>query len=175
MRKHEGLIVSVKGNGKAKVIIGPDSSGIPGASRQVNRHVCHCATDGSTLMIEALNKAGAVVGDRVIVKLDTSGLLKNAAVLLGIPLTGLTAGIAFAAVLTHGFAFHMIGGIVAVTAAFLLGIGIAVSVFKRVSSGGPPVIDQIVEPRESTSIFGNNPCARESGDRSCDSCSGHLG
>ncbi len=176
MPKYEGLIASVKGNGKAEVVIEPVSSGIPGASPRVNRHVCHCATDGSTLMIEALNRAGAAVGDRVTVSRDTSGILKNAAALLGIPLTGLTAGIALAAVLTHGFAIHMIGGIIAVAVSFLLGIGIGVSVFKRVSAGGLPVIEQIVKTRrEAASMFDENRCARENGGRSCDGCSGHFG
>ncbi|MBW1783004.1 MAG: SoxR reducing system RseC family protein, partial [Deltaproteobacteria bacterium] len=102
MPRYEGLVASVDKDGKAEVIIGPDSSGIPGASPRVNRHVCHCATDGSTLTIEALNRVGAGVGDRVIVSRDTAGLVKNAAVLLGIPLMALTAGIALAVFLIHG-------------------------------------------------------------------------
>ena len=171
MSQYEGLVTSLKKDGRAEVLIQPISSGIPGASPRVNRHVCHCATDGSTITIEALNSVGADVGDRVVVNSDTSGLVKNAAVLLGIPLMGLFAGIALAAFVTHGFAFHMTGGIVAVAVSFLLGIVIGVSVFKRASAGGQPVIDQIVKTRlEAASMFGEKRCARESGDRSCDGC-----
>ena len=171
MSRYEGLVTNLKEDGRAEVVIQPISSGIPGASSRVNRHVCHCATDGSTITIDAVNSAGADVGDRVFVNRDTSGLVKNAAVLLGIPLMGLFAGIALAAVLTQGFAFHVTVGIVAVAVSFLLGIVIGVSLFKRASAGSQPVIDQIVKTRlEAASIFGAKPCARETGDRSCDGC-----
>lgn len=175
MPRYEGFVATLKKDGKAEVIIQPGSMCIPGASPRMNRHVCHCATDGSTITIEALNNVGAGVGDRVFVNSDTSGLVKNAAVLLGIPLMGLFAGIALAAVLTHGFAFHMTGGIVAVAVSFLLGIVIGVSVFKRVSAGGQPVIDQIVKIRlEAASMSGENRCAGERVNRSCDGCSGRF-
>jgi positive regulator of sigma E activity len=171
MPRYEGFVATLKKDGKAEVVIQPGSMGIPGASSQVNRRVCQCATDGSTITIEALNRAGAAVGDRVFVSRNASALVKNAAVLLGIPLMGLFAGIALAAVLTHGFAFHMTGGIVTVAASFLPGIVIGVSVFKRVSVGSQPVIDQIVETRlEAASMCGENRCARESVGRSCDGC-----
>jgi len=171
MPRYEGFVATLKKDGKAEVVIQPGSMGIPGASPQVNRRVCHCATDGSTITIEALNSVGAGVGDRVSVSRDASALIKNAAVLLGIPLMGLFAGIALAAVLTHGFAFHMIVGIFAVAVSFLPGIVIGVSVFKRVSAGGQPVIDRIVKtPLEAVSMSGENRCARESGDRNCDGC-----
>ncbi len=171
MPHYEGLVTSLKEDGKAEVVIQPGSMGIPGASPQVNRRVCHCATDGSTITIEALNRVGAGVGDRVFVSRDTSGLIKNASVLLGIPLLGLCAGIVLAAVITHGFAFHVTGGIVAVAASFLLGIVIGVSVFRRVSAGSWPVIDQIVKTRlGAASMSGENRCARESVGRSCDGC-----
>jgi positive regulator of sigma E activity len=171
MSQYEGLVTSAGEDGKAEVVIQPTTSGIPGASPQVNRHVCHCATDGSTITIEALNSVGAGVGDRVFVSSDTSGLVKNALVLLGIPLMGLFTGIALAAFLTHGFAFHLTGGIVAVAASFLLGIVIGVSVFKRTSAGGQPVIDQVVKTRlEAAFMSGEDRCARENIGGSCDGC-----
>jgi positive regulator of sigma E activity len=175
MSRYEGLVTSLKEDGRAEVVIQPISSGIPGASPRVNRHVCHCATDGSTITIEALNSVSADVGDRVVVNSDTSGLVKNAAVLLGIPLMGLFAGIALAAVFTHGFAFHMKGGIVAVASSFLLGIVIGVSVFKRTPAGGQPVIDRIVKAKvEATSVSEENRCAGENISSICDGCSGRF-
>ena len=175
MPRYEGFVATLKKDGKAEVIIQPGSMGIPGASPQVNRHVCHRATDGSTITIEALNSAGSGAGDRVLVSLDASGRAKNATVLLGIPLIGLIAGIALAAFITHGFAFHMTGGIVAVSAFFLTGIVIGVSVFNRLSAGGQPVIDRIVKTKvEAASISGENSCSGENIGSSCDGCPGRF-
>ncbi len=175
MLTYEGLVTRVEVDGRAEVVIQPISSGIPGASPRVNRNVCHCATDGSTITIEALNSVGAGVGDRVFVSRDTSGLIKNAFVLLGIPLMGLFAGIALAAFLTHGFAFHMTGGIVAFAASFLLGIVIGVSVFRRLSAGVQPFIDRIVKTEvEADSISGKNRCVGENTSSICDGCSGRF-
>ncbi len=175
MLTYEGFVTRVEVDGRAEVVIQPISSGIPGASPRVNRNVCHCATDGSTITIEALNSVGAGVGDRVFVSRDTSGLVKNAFALLGIPLMGLFAGIALAAFFTHGFAYHLTGGIVAVAASFLPGIVIGVSVFKRASAGGQPVIDRIVKTKvEATSISDENRCAGENISSICDGCSGRF-
>ena len=175
MPAYEGFVTEVGVDGRAEVIIQPISSGIPGASPRVNRHVCHRATDGSTITIEALNSAGAGAGDRVLVSQDTSRLVKNAAALLGIPLMGLSAGIALAAFITHGLAFHMTSGFIAVAAFFLTGIVIGVSVFKRLSAEGQPVIDRIVKTKiEADSISGKNRCAGENISSICDGCSGRF-
>ncbi|MBW1908344.1 MAG: hypothetical protein JRJ11_02215 [Deltaproteobacteria bacterium] len=58
MPRHEDFVATLKEDGKAEVIIQPGSMGVPGASPQINRRVCHCATDGSTITIEALNRVG---------------------------------------------------------------------------------------------------------------------
>jgi Positive regulator of sigma(E), RseC/MucC len=175
MPTYEGLVTGVEVDGRAEVVIQPISSGIPGASPGVNRRVCHCATDGSTITIEALNSAGAGAGDRVLVSLETSGRAKNAAALLGIPFIGLIAGIVLAVFITHGFAFHMTGGIVAIAAFFLPGIVGGVSVFKRLSAGVQPVIDRIVKTKvEGDSIAGKNRCAGENISSICDGCSGRF-
>ena len=171
MPTYEGLVTGVGANGMAEVIIQPVSSGIPGASRRVNRHVCHGATDGSTVTIEALNSAAAGVGDRVLVDRDTSGLIRNASVLLGIPLMGLFAGMALAAVITHGFAFHMTGGIIAGAAFFLSGVVIGVIFFKRLSAENQPVIEQIVKTKvEAASISRENRCGGQNFGGTCDGC-----
>jgi len=96
---NEGFVATLKENGRAEVVIRPESAGIPGPSNRVNRHVCHCATGGSTVMIEALNGVGAEVGDYVSVRREASGLVKNAVCLLGVPLVGLILGIILAALL----------------------------------------------------------------------------
>lgn len=145
MPTSEGFVTTLKKDGKAEVMIQPVRSGIPGVSTRVNRHVCHCATEGSTLTIEALNRVGAEVGDYVTVFRDTSGLLKNAVALLGIPVMGSIGGIMLAAFLTDGFSVRIAGGIIAMAACLLSGITIGVLIFKRISAGNPPSIEHIIE------------------------------
>lgn len=173
MPRYEGIVSGLKVDGGAEVIIRPDSTGVPGVSPGVNRRVCHCASDGSTLVIEAFNRAGAGIGDRVLVSRDSSGLIKNAAALLGIPAGFLLTGLLFASLLGHVPAFHFIYG-TAVAALFLIaGILLGVRVFKRVSAGNQPVIDSIVGtgPEES-SLYEGNPFPKGIDCRSCDGCSG---
>jgi len=93
MPRHEDFVATLKEDGKAEVIIQPGSMGVPGASPQINRRVCHCATDGSTITIEALNRVGAGVGDWVSVSRNATEMIRNAALLLGIPIIGLIAGL----------------------------------------------------------------------------------
>lgn len=145
MPTNEGFVATLKKDGKAEVVIQPVSAGIPGASDCVNRHVCHCLTEGSTITIEALNRVGAEVGDYVTVLQGTSGLLKNAVALLGIPVMGLIGGILLAAFITDGFSFRIAGGMIAMAASLFFGIAIGVRIFRRVSAGNPPVIEQIIE------------------------------
>lgn len=147
MSMNEGVVATLKDDGKAEVVIQPVSAGIPGASPRVNCHACHCITDGSTITIEALNSVGAKVGDYVSVRQLAFGLAKNAAALLGIPLMGLIVGIILGAFLTNNFSFHIPGGIVAMAICLFSGIGIGVLTFKRVSVGNLPVIDHIIRTR----------------------------
>jgi len=170
---NEGLVATLKKYGKAEVVIQPVSAGIPGASPQVNRHVCHCVTDGSTITIEAVNSVGAEVGDYVSVRRDTSGLVKNAAVLLGIPGICLMIGIALAAILFHVFVFPMIGGVAVAAVCLLMGIVLGVLLFRRVSTDNPPVIDHIIRARlDAASIYDETMFSKHCDSRGCDGCSG---
>ena len=173
MPRYEGHIACLKEDGKAEVIIEQDNTGVPGVSPQINRRVCHCATDGSVIKIEALNRAGASVGDRVFVSLDTSGLIKNAIVLLGIPGVYIMIGIAIAYILIHGFVFPMIGGIVITAGFLLLGIALGVRIFRRVSAENPPVIDRIIKARlDAASMYEENTFPMQGDNRGCDGCPG---
>jgi hypothetical protein len=157
----------------AEVVIQPVSSGIPGASRQVNRHVCHCATKGSTITIEALNRVRAEVGDYVSVSRDTSGLVKNAAALLGIPVMGLISGIILAAFLTDGFSFRIAGGIIVMAAGLFSGMTVGVLTFRRVSAGNPTVIKHIIEKRrQGDPPFSVNQIPSVESNRDCNTCTG---
>ena len=76
MPVYEGVVENINENG-ARVVIRPDSQCIPGAPG-VSKRVCHCATDGSTLKIDALNSVNAGEGDWVSVSVRPGALMKNA-------------------------------------------------------------------------------------------------
>ena len=165
---YEGIVTALKENGKADVVIQPRGSGVYGASKEVNARVCHCATAASSLTIEAINSAGAGVGDMVSVMKDTSTLLRNYAILLGIPLAGLIVGI----VLNSLLPFYGLAAGILLT---LLSLALAIQWYRRSSVGSDPVIDRVLRVREKTGpelrggIF---PMKNEG--TSCDACSGPL-
>jgi len=173
MPTNEGFVATLKKDGKAEVVIQTVSTGIPGASAQVNRHVCHCVAEGSTVTIEAFNAAGAAVGDYVSVRRDTSALIKNAAALLGTPLMGLIAGFFLAAFLTDGFSLHMATGMIAMAACLIVGITIGLLIFRGISPGNAPVIEKIIEKNWKGGLpaSGKPFCPVES-NRNCSSCGG---
>jgi hypothetical protein len=170
MSTNEGFVATLKEHGMAEVVIQPVIAGIPGASARVNRHVCHCVADGSTVTIEAFNAVGAEVGDYVSVRRDTSGLAKNAAALLGIPVTGLIAGFLLAAFLTDGFSSRMANGIITMAGCLFLGITIGLLTFRRLSPGNAPVIEKIIEKNWKGGLpaIGKPFCSAES-NRECTS------
>jgi len=171
MPTNEGFVAILKRNGMAQVVIQPVSAGIPGASNRVNRHVCHCATDGSTLTIDALNGVGAEVGDHVSVRRDSSGLTKNAAALLGIPLLGIIAGILLAVLCTDGFSSGMVGGMIALTACVIVGTTIGLLTFRRVSAVNLAVIEKVIEKSSKGGRFSSgNPFCSVDANRGCSSC-----
>jgi hypothetical protein len=145
MPQYEGFVASLKGNGRAEVIIGPGKPCIPGAP-EVSEKACHCPTDSSNVTIEALNRAGARPGDLVSVWRSPAALLKNAAILLGIPTIGLISGIVAGVILDQGFAVHTSGAVL-VVAGLLLGIIVAVLRYRRVSADNLPVITRIIKTR----------------------------
>ena len=171
MAQYEGFVASVRDDGIAEVIIRPMSEGIPGATSYVNRRVCHCATDGSTLTVQALNSAGAGVGDRVSVNRSTKALVRNALALVGIPAAALCLGIAFASLLTRGFTAFTTGGLLSILTSLAIGIAVGAIIFRRISAADAPVIDRIVQTRKewaSMTVGGPFPC--EDGSTSCEAC-----
>lgn len=145
MSQHEGFVASLKQNGKADVVIQPDDPSIPCAP-EVSKRVCHCATDGSTVIVEALNRAGADVGDWVSVSRSPSPLMKNAATLLGIPAIGLMLGIAVAVFLNQRLAVNEAGAVFVAVAGLVLGSIIAWISYRRMSADNrlAPVITRII-------------------------------
>jgi hypothetical protein len=175
MPLYEGYISCIKEDGRAEVLIEPGETGVPGASPQVSRRVCHCATDSSTVKVDALNVPGAGVGDQVLVSLATSGLVKNAAVLLGIPWICLMLGIAIAAILFYIFMSPMIVGILVAACFFLSGIAIGVRMYRRLSDKNPPVIDCIIKTHfDAASICEDKTFPMQCDNRGCDGCGGDF-
>jgi hypothetical protein len=103
MAAYEGLVAGLKDNGRAEVIIQPGNSGVPGVPEEVNSRFCHCATGGSTIRIDVENRAGAEVGDWVLVNRERGVLKRNAGALLGIPGMAAILGIITALILASGF------------------------------------------------------------------------
>lgn len=146
MSQYEGFVVSLKQNGKADVIIQPGKPSIPGAP-EVSKRVCHCATDGSTVIVEALNRVGSGVGDLVSVSRTPGALMKSAATLLGLPAMGLILGIAVAVFLNQRLGVNEAGAVFVAVAGLVLGGIIAWVSYRRmaVNDQFTPVITRIIK------------------------------
>lgn len=151
MSQYEGFVASLKQNGKADVIIQPGKPSIPGAP-EVSKRVCHCATDGSTVIVEALNRAGAGVGDLVSVGRTPGALTKSAATLLGLPAMGLMLGITVAVLLNQRLAVNEAGAVFVAVAGLVLGSIIAWVSYRRmaVDNQFAPVITRIIKRSTKT-------------------------
>ena len=143
MAEHQGLVERITENGNAEVVIRPGKPGIVGAP-EVSEKVCHSATDGSTVRTVAMNKAGARVGDLVVVTFDASVLRSNAISLLGIPIAGGLAGF-LVGVASGGLGMHGVAVTMGVTVGVLLGIVIGGAIYKRSSKGHLPRVSRVVK------------------------------
>ena len=104
MPEYEGLIATIKEDGKAEVIVQPETSDIVGAP-EVSKKVCHCASSSSQVTVEALNPVQADVGDRVAVEVKASVLIRNAGSLIGTPVLALALGWAVSLLLKDRYLF----------------------------------------------------------------------
>ncbi|MBW1722598.1 MAG: SoxR reducing system RseC family protein [Deltaproteobacteria bacterium] len=164
MPKYEGLVSALKERGMAEVIIRPGESGIPGAP-EVSRRVCHCATDSATLVIEALNKAGARPGDWVALYRDPGILLKNAAALIGLPCLGALFGVVMAVLFSFGTNF----GFLAAITGLLLGLVPGIMIFRKNAAKNRPFIQRVIRPGDGMPP----PCNQQSSEPAsflCDGC-----
>lgn len=165
MSQYEGFVASLKQNGKADVIIQPGKPSIPGAP-EVSKRVCHCATDGSTVIVEALNRAGAGVGDLVSVGRTPGALMKSAATLLGLPAMGLMLGITVAVLLNQRLAVNEAGAVFIAVAGLVLGGIIAWVNYRRMAVDNQlaPVITRIIKrsakPAASASSMAIDPVCK---------------
>jgi hypothetical protein len=147
MRKHVGFVASLKDNDKADVIIRPGTPGIPNAP-EVSKKVCHTPTDGSTVNVEAWNRAGAQAGDWVSVSQSPGVLRKNAVTLLGIPGMGLILGIVAGAAVYQNSGLHPMVSVIVGASVLLIANLIAAVRYRRRAAENPPVITRIIKTHE---------------------------
>ena len=90
MAHSEGLVTVLYEDGRAQVVIQPQSPGILGAP---HLDVCHhCPTDSSKVVVDARNQADAGVGDWVSLDHGSGSRLKNALLLILPPFIGTLLG-----------------------------------------------------------------------------------
>lgn len=116
---------------------------------------CNALTNCARLETQALNKAGAGVGDRVAIHLSSHTVLKGALVLYLIPALGLLTG----AVAGSGFSKQLAIGETGAAlffglAGLVLGFSITAVISKRMSAGHrlTPEITRIVKTHEKQKI-----------------------
>jgi positive regulator of sigma E activity len=97
MPDKEGLVLNIKENGLARVVTRREQ-----ACDGCGSSAC-CPAMGATssMVIEALNRAGAGAGDSVRVSMKPRSPVKSAAILYMIPTAGLVAGVVFSSYLTR--------------------------------------------------------------------------
>lgn len=146
MAQYDAVVTSLLPNGRAEIVIRPDKPGIPDAP-EISRRVCHCATDGSMVRTEALNRADAQVGDWVSVYRKPGVVMKNVAALIGFPLAGVIAGTMLGSALGKAaMAIAALGG-------GLLGIVLGVRYYRHLSEENLMVIDRVIRSREELAAF----------------------
>ncbi|MDD2605396.1 MAG: SoxR reducing system RseC family protein [Desulfobacteraceae bacterium] len=170
MPQYEGYVAMRMAGGRAEVFIQPGSPGIPGVSGEVNRRVCHCASDGSSFTVEALNSAGAQAGDRVVVSLNRGALVRNVAAGLGPPLAGLVLSLALVSSLTHGFARNIGAGLLVSGAVLFSGIIVGMLAFRRFSVQNLPVVERIIMSRIEAPSRLATPAPLEDDGKRCQAC-----
>lgn len=107
----------------------------------------------------ALNRAGAAVGDRVMLTVESSVLLSRMALLYLLPVFGILAG-AFTGALMYGGLDGTGGGLSIAfgLAGFVFGLGLAVAISRIWSAARPvmPIISRIVNTRSASPSAGQS-------------------
>jgi hypothetical protein len=147
MPEYEGFIASIEEAGRAQVIVQPEISGIIGAPG-VSKKVCHCVSSSSQVTMDALNSVQAAVGDRVVVKVDASLLLRNAVALIGMPLLALALGWTISMFIPENDWLGIPVRFLCFFCSLPLGIAAGVSLYKHWSRSKLPSITRIIQTRQ---------------------------
>jgi hypothetical protein len=147
MPEYEGFVASIRDDGKAEVLIRPETSGILGAP-SVSAKVCHCASSGSSVTLEALNLLQATVGDRVTIEVKLSVLIRNVGILIGTPILALALGWAVSLLLEGGYFFGLPITFFCVFSSLPLGVAAGMLLHRHWSKGNLAIISRIIRTRE---------------------------
>jgi len=171
MARYEGLIKGIQPDGRAEVTIRPGKMGIPGAP-EVSRRVCHSSTDGSIVTVDAVNNAGATIGDWVSVRQADGVARKNLLILFGIPLSGALLGVIGVVVVAqltavwHPILWLLLGG-----SGLLTGVIVSHRVYSATASHNQLIIHQVLKPAgDLTAQFGDIRTRMERAAASCGDC-----
>jgi len=139
------MVTSIREDGWARVVTDrSDACGDCGAS-----HCCASFGSSSEMVIKALNRAGAGVGDLVSLKLSSGTVLKGAAILYLIPVAGLMSGAVTGVGLSQRLPISETGAAALLGfAGLILGFIITGLISRRMSAGSrlTPVITRIIKP-----------------------------
>jgi sigma-E factor negative regulatory protein RseC len=147
MSQKKGLVKRVTKDGWAMVVTERDDA----CSNCESAQFCHSRADCSRTETRVLNRANAVVGDRVIISLSSRSVFKSATILYILPTVSLLVGA------IGGFGLHQQLGIGETGAAILfgfagliLGFTIAGLISKRLTANSnlTPAITRIIKPTE---------------------------
>lgn len=149
MAQEQGFVTSIREDGWAEVVAErKDACDDCGA-----KHCCVSFGSSSEMVIKALNRAGAKVGDLVSITLSSGTVLKGAAVLYLIPLAGLMSGVLIGAGLHQRLAVSETGAaIVFGFAGLFLGFILTAPISRWMSAHNrlSPVITRIIRASPQT-------------------------
>jgi hypothetical protein len=176
MPEYQGLVTRILNPDRAEITIAPGERGILDAPEE-SKKVCHRCSDGSTVSLEVINRAGAEVGDWVSFTRSAAASKQNAKALLGIPLLSVLLGAGAGWGLTMAVGPHAAIPMGGVGLGLLVGLFIGVRRYRRLSAHNLLIITRIVKKREELAAMfkkkpGAPPC-RESMGGSCCGGGGH--
>lgn len=157
MPEYDGFVASLIDDTKAEVLIQPEREGIVGAPA-VSAKVCHCASSSSQVTMEALNPVQAGVGDRVIVKVEASALIRNLGSLVGLPVLFLVLGWFISLFLGDTVLLGLPITFLSIFCSLPLGVAAGVLLYRHWSRENLPTITSITRTRqEMASSFTKAP------------------
>jgi hypothetical protein len=147
MPEYEGFVARLIDDTKAEVVIQPEKEGIVGAPA-VSAKVCHCASSSSQVTMEALNPLRAAVGDRVVLEVEASALIRNVASLVGLPVLALALGWVISLFLGDIVLLGLPITFFCISCSLPLGVAAGVLLYRHWSRGNLPTITRIVQTRQ---------------------------
>ena len=141
MWESEGIVMDASEDGKAKVLLEASEPCIHCAEEI---EVCNCSGGSSRVIVRAMNSVGASVGDLVAINHRPGALIKSITIFLVIPIMGLITGLVISTILNQGDTAGVSATAILAAAGLVVGIGISVLTYRRVSADIQPFISQVI-------------------------------